>query len=85
MGIFLAAQVLEPIFSQACEWERLIDVYEVMVAHSDDPIRKVELLHTIAQIYERQLEKSNEAFDAFARALREEHAKARKADFVVEN
>ncbi|MBI5482640.1 MAG: tetratricopeptide repeat protein [Deltaproteobacteria bacterium] len=66
----LAAQVLEPIFSQACEWERLIDVYEVMVAHSDDAVRKVELLHTIAQIYERQLEKSVDAFGAFARALK---------------
>jgi tetratricopeptide (TPR) repeat protein len=66
----LAAQVLEPIYEQACEWERLVDVYEVMVAHSDDPLRQVELLSTIAGIYERQLEKSQDAFAAFARALR---------------
>ena len=40
----LAAQVLEPIFEAAGEWERLIDVLDVMVAHTDDPIARVELL-----------------------------------------
>ncbi len=34
----LAAQVLEPIFEAGGEWERLIDVLEVMVKHADDPV-----------------------------------------------
>ncbi len=66
----LAAQVLEPVFETAGEWEKLIDVLEVMVKHADDPLRKVELLHRIAGYYERQLERSMNAFEAFSRALR---------------
>ena len=41
----LAAQVLEPIYADAGEFEKLIDVYEVMTAHADDSARRVELLH----------------------------------------
>ena len=66
----LAAQVLEPVFETAGEWEKLIDVLEVMVKHADDPLRKVELLHRIAGYYERQLERAMNAFEAFSRALR---------------
>jgi len=65
----LAAQVLEPIFETSGEWEKLIDVLEVMVTHAEDPLRKVELLHRIAGYYERQLERAPSAFEAFSRAL----------------
>jgi tetratricopeptide (TPR) repeat protein len=68
----LAAQVLEPIFESAGEWERLIDVLDVMVRHSDDPIRRVELLHRIADYYERCLDNQVDAFKAFAHALKED-------------
>src|SRR5262249_36168619 len=66
----LAAQVLEPIFETSGDWEKLIDVLEVMVKHADDNLRKMELLHRIAGYYERQLERGPEAFEAFSRALR---------------
>src|SRR5205823_1170900 len=68
----LAAQVLEPIFETAGEWEKLIDVYEVMVKHADDAFRRVELLHRIAELYERQLQRGADAFAAQGRALRED-------------
>ena len=61
----LAAQVLEPIFEAGGEWERLIDVLDVMVRHTDDPIRRVELLHRIADYYERRLESPMDAFKAY--------------------
>ena len=68
----IAAQVLEPIYEQACEWEKLIDLYEVMVKHVDDPFRKLELLHRIAELYEHQLDNAAQAFEAYSRALRED-------------
>jgi tetratricopeptide (TPR) repeat protein len=68
----IAAQVLEPIYEQACEWEKLIDLYEVMVVHVDDPYRKLELLHRIAELYEHQLDNSARAFEAYSRSLRED-------------
>ncbi len=64
-----AANVLEPVFETAGEWEKLIDVLEVKVKHADDALAKVELLHRIAGYYERQLERSPSAFEAFSRAL----------------
>lgn len=68
----LAAQVLEPIFEATGEWEKLVDLYEVMVRHADDGFRRVELLHRIAEIEERQLGRATRAFDAYGRALRDD-------------
>jgi tetratricopeptide (TPR) repeat protein len=66
----LAAAVLEPIYESAGEWDRVIAVYEVMQANSDDPVRTVELLSRIAEIEERRLSHQNAAFDVYGRALR---------------
>jgi tetratricopeptide (TPR) repeat protein len=68
----LAAQVLEPIYQQAAEFDKLIDVYEVMAARAQDPLRRVELLHQIAELYETRLERHDQAFQAYGRALRED-------------
>lgn len=64
-----AALVLEPVYAQYGEFERLVRVLEVQIQHDDDPIRQIELLHRVAELHEFQLEKSREAFDAFARSL----------------
>ena len=65
----MAAEVLAPLYEQLAEWEKLVDVYEVMVVQTDDEFGKIERLHMIAAIYERQLQLFDKAFDAFARAL----------------
>jgi tetratricopeptide (TPR) repeat protein len=67
----LAAAVLEPIFETGGEWEKLIDVLEVMVKHAEDVHRRVELLHRIADLYERHLDRATNAFAAYGRALHE--------------
>ncbi len=64
-----AAGVLEPVYRQMGEWAKLIAVHEVQIAHDEDPVRKVELLHQVAQLYEFQLDQARHAFDAYARAL----------------
>ncbi|MFW6067333.1 MAG: tetratricopeptide repeat protein [Myxococcota bacterium] len=64
-----AAGVLEPVYRQFGQADRLIHVHEVQVAHEQDPLRKVELLHQIAELYEFQLDQPEQAFQAFARAL----------------
>jgi tetratricopeptide (TPR) repeat protein len=66
----LAAQVLEPIYEGAGEWDKVVAVYEVMQAHSDEVARRVELLGRIAEIEERRLAHQNAAFDVYGRALR---------------
>ncbi|MFK7992146.1 MAG: tetratricopeptide repeat protein, partial [Sandaracinaceae bacterium] len=64
-----AALVLEPIYSQYGEFEKLAAVLEVQITHEEDAIQRVELLHRVAELQEVQLEQSQAAFDAYARAL----------------
>ncbi len=64
-----AAQVLERIYTDAGEHDKLVGVYGVMADHADHPARKVELLHKIASLHETKLGDEQAAFDAFGRAL----------------
>jgi tetratricopeptide (TPR) repeat protein len=64
-----AASVLEPIYRSSGESARLVGVLEVLVRHEEDPVRKVELLHQIADLHEVHLDQPALAFDAYARAI----------------
>lgn len=64
-----AAGVLEPIYQTLGESAKLVAVYEVQIAHEQDPLRKVELLHRVAEIQEVHLDDAVAAFDAYARSL----------------
>ncbi|MBL8945869.1 MAG: tetratricopeptide repeat protein, partial [Myxococcales bacterium] len=65
----LAAQVLAPLYEQLAEWDRLVDLQEVMISHTEDPVARIERLHLVAGIHERQAAEYDKAFDAYARAL----------------
>jgi len=64
-----AATVLEPIYRAAGDSARLAQVLEVLITHEEDPVRKVELLHQVAEIYEVHLDEPQRAFEALARAF----------------
>ena len=68
----MAARVLEPIYEAGQEFAKLVDVLEVMVAHNEDPLARVELLHRIASLHEQMIGNAAAAFDAYARALRDD-------------
>jgi len=65
----LAAQVLEPIYESAGEWDRVVAVYEVMAVHAEQPELRIDLLTRIAEIEERRLSHQGAAFEAYGRAL----------------
>ncbi|MBO6939656.1 MAG: tetratricopeptide repeat protein [Deltaproteobacteria bacterium] len=65
----MSASVLEPIYRQLGNWPKLIAVHEVQIRHEEDPLRQVELLHQVAELYEMQLDDAPNAFAAYARAL----------------
>ena len=67
-----AAQVLEPIYRATNDAARLVAVLGVLAKHDTDPLRRVDLLHQIADLYESQLEQPKAAFDAYAQALAED-------------
>ncbi len=63
------AEILEPLYRQAGDFTKLIGVHEVQVRTADDPSRKVELLHQIAQLHEDSAGDMGSAFATYARAL----------------
>ena len=66
------ADLLEPLYRQIGDWQKLIGVHEVQVRQSGDPSRRVELLHMIAQLYEDAAGDLSSAFSTLARALEQE-------------
>ena len=70
----LIAGILEPIYRDSSQYEKLIQVHEIQAAHADSADMKVELLHQIAELYEVALEDYGNAFHSFARALGEDPA-----------
>lgn len=65
-----AAEVLQPIYESAGDWDKVAVTYEVMVANTQDIPRRVDLLGTVAGIYERRLSNFDASFDAYCRAMR---------------
>jgi golgin subfamily B member 1 len=68
------ADLLEPLYRQIGDYQKLIGAHEVQVRRSEDPARRVDLLHQIAQLYEDAAADLNNAFATLARALREDPA-----------
>ena len=68
------ADLLEPLYRQIGDFQKLIGCHEVQVRRSEDVTRRVELLHQIAQLYEDAAADLNNAFATLARALREDPA-----------
>ena len=66
------ADLLEPLYRQVGDYQKLIGAHEVQVRRSEETTRKVELLHQIAQLYEDAAGDLDSAFATQARALREE-------------
>jgi tetratricopeptide (TPR) repeat protein len=63
------AEILEPLYQQQGDYEKLVNVYEVQARHADDSGRKVELLHRIASLHEDVGNNVERAFATYARAL----------------
>ncbi|HEX7601588.1 MAG TPA: tetratricopeptide repeat protein, partial [Polyangiaceae bacterium] len=66
------ADLLEPLYRHLGDYQKLIGVHEVQVRRTEDPARKVELLHQMAQLYEDAAGDLNQSFATYARALRED-------------
>jgi len=66
------ADLLEPLYRQVGDYQKLIGVHEVQVRRADDPARRVDLLHQIAQLHEDAAADLGSAFATLARALEED-------------
>lgn len=70
------ADLLEPLYRHLGDYQKLIFVHEVQVRRSDDPMRRVELLHQIAELYEGAAGDLNSSFATLARAMKEDPGSA---------
>lgn len=68
------ADLLEPLYRQVGDYQKLIGVHEVQVRRADDSARRVDLLHQIAQLHEDAANDLGSAFSTLARALEEDPA-----------
>jgi tetratricopeptide (TPR) repeat protein len=66
------AEILEPLYAQAGVFDKLIFVHEIQARHAGSVERRVQLLHTIAELYETQLGDVGNAARTYARALGED-------------
>ena len=69
-----AAQILDPIYEAREDWERLIGVLEVLAGCQEDVVERVDILRRIARTASGQLNDLERAFDAQARALKQDPA-----------
>lgn len=65
----MISEILEPLYRDQGDYAKLIAVYEVQERREADPIRKVALLHQIAQLHEDASSDLHKAFDTYAAAL----------------
>lgn len=68
------ADLLEPLYRQTGDYQKLIGVHEVQVRRADDVSRRVDLLHQISQLHEDAAADLNGAFSTLSRALKEDPA-----------
>lgn len=64
-----AIEVLEPIYRDGGEWEKLLRLYEVLVTASESPLEKIGVLHRIGEICSQNLLDYNRAFHAYSRSF----------------
>jgi tetratricopeptide (TPR) repeat protein len=65
------AQILEPLYQSASEWEKLIRVREAGLVHIEDADERIATYHRIAEDAEERLLDPVMAFDVHVRAIKE--------------
>ena len=68
---YTVAQILEPLYRDLGEWEKLIDTYNIMIEAQSEPFERIAYYHKIAELYEVAGDNPEKAFETFARALEE--------------
>ena len=66
------AGILEPVYEQLQEWGPLVGVHEIQLAAEKDSLRRTSLLLRIGELQRTKLLDAEKAFDAYARAFRED-------------
>ncbi len=66
------AEILEPLYQTAAEWEKLHRVYEAELAHLESSADRLAMHYRIAELAEEKLLDVPQAMDVYTRAIKEE-------------
>lgn len=66
-----AASILQRVYREAGEWEKLQDLFEQQLEYVDEPQRRAEIFMELAQLQEEEFDTRQMAFITLGRALRE--------------
>jgi tetratricopeptide (TPR) repeat protein len=68
------ARILEPIYEQIGEWQRLVEVHEIQLESLEEQSERFGLLMRVGELHSKRLGDAERAFDSFARAFAEDPA-----------
>ncbi len=77
------ADVLEPLYRQGQEWEKLHQIYEVQLGRLTDVAERQTLLRRLAEIAEHKLVDQVAAFGWWAEAVKEDPSSAQALDELL--
>ncbi|HKQ70368.1 MAG TPA: tetratricopeptide repeat protein [Polyangiaceae bacterium] len=66
------AEILEPLYQAAAEWEKLDRVYEAQLMHLTEPSERLAMYYRIAELVEEKLLDVPGAMEVYARSIKEE-------------
>src|SRR5205814_481887 len=69
-----ASLQLEQIYREEMHWERLIELLLGRVEHTPEALQRIEILQSVARIYEANLDQADAAFVALQAAFREDYS-----------
>ncbi len=64
-------EILEPLYRQFDQWEKLVKMSEALLAHVKSPEDRLQTFYRIAELNEEKLADGGAALDAYTRALKE--------------
>lgn len=65
-------EVLEPLYRQFDQWEKLVNVYEAQLKTLKDPAERLAMYYRLAELHEDKLADGAQALDAHTRAFKEQ-------------
>src|SRR5204863_8501484 len=66
------AEILEPLYQTAAEWEKLHHVYEAQLTHLKDSADRLAMYYRIAELAEEKLLDVPQAMEVYTRAVQQE-------------
>jgi tetratricopeptide (TPR) repeat protein len=63
------AELLEPIYRESRDWQKIVFIDEIFIKHSQDHLRNIELIKEIAELYEIAADNPDKAFQTLSRGI----------------